>query len=412
MRDPVVDLMRFNGPFLARSPDLFRAKIARMIEGPFPFFRGTFHLFARDVIDETFGPLGAAGAELPLVGDIHAENYGTFKGDDGVVHYDINDFDETAAGPFGLDIGRLAASFYLACRGRDDPLGRAVQITLAGITSYADELARLFKGKSAGADVREGRPSGSADIDELIREAADAKREAFLAKISTVKAGRRHLIRSAKYYTLPDDQAAQAARLVEDYRARSALGHGPAFFAVEDVAGRVSGIGSMGRLRYVVVIAGKGDGKNVLLEFKESLPSAYDVCRGRELDDAAPARRAGQVAAMMRRTQAATNKYIGWALDGGQSFQVRQLGPHDARAETRGLKPGAMEGLARMQAAILARVHARCATGTAGPSVTPAELAEPDLFIQRVLAFALACADQACRDHSAFKAAASSLIPG
>ncbi len=55
------------------------------------------------------------------------------------------------------------------------------------------------------------------------------------------------------------------------------------FYEVQDVCGRISGIGSMGRQRYVVLINGKGtrEARNVLLEFKESLPSALDRYRQR-----------------------------------------------------------------------------------------------------------------------------------
>src|SRR5207302_1578393 len=80
----------------------------------------------------------------------------------------------------------------------------------------------------------------------------------------------------------------QAVRLLEDYRKRMPEPPAADYYEVEDVCGRVSGISSMGRLRYVVLLAGKGteDGRNVLLEFKESHPSAYDVSRHRQEDAA------------------------------------------------------------------------------------------------------------------------------
>src|SRR5258707_10830514 len=101
MRDSIREFKEFNRPFARRNPELLQHKVARMAEGPFPFFRGTFHLFARDVLDRMSGPLPlltGAGVEMDLVGDLHSENFGTFKAEDGVVHYDVNDFDETTRG--------------------------------------------------------------------------------------------------------------------------------------------------------------------------------------------------------------------------------------------------------------------------------------------------------------------------
>src|SRR5262249_28647361 len=82
MRDAIQEFMAYNRPFARRGPELLRFKISRMAESPFAFFRGTFHLFARDVLDRTYEPLAlisGSGPELDLVGDIHGENYGTFK---------------------------------------------------------------------------------------------------------------------------------------------------------------------------------------------------------------------------------------------------------------------------------------------------------------------------------------------
>jgi uncharacterized protein (DUF2252 family) len=94
-RDPIQEFMTYNRPFARRNPELLRFKVARMADGPFAFFRGTFHLFARDVLDRNLQPLPLLkgdGVEMDLVGDLHSENYGTYKGvdRDGVVlcHYD------------------------------------------------------------------------------------------------------------------------------------------------------------------------------------------------------------------------------------------------------------------------------------------------------------------------------------
>src|SRR5207244_10363406 len=137
--------------------------------------------------------------------------------------------------------------------------------------------------------------------------------------------GRRQVTRSLAFFHLPDAERAQALRLMEDYVRRMPPPSTADFYSVEDVCGRVAGVGSMGRLRYAVLVAGKGskEGRNILLEFKESLPSAYDACRGREAGPEAPAARAERVAAVQRASQAACGPHLGWARDRGVSFQAR-----------------------------------------------------------------------------------------
>src|SRR6476620_11118911 len=144
MRDALQEFMSFNRTDARRNQELMRFKIARMAESPFTFFRGTFHLFARDVCEHTMIPLplltNSGGAEMDLVGDIHNENYGTYKAEDGLIHYDINDFDETALGRLDFDVCRFAVSTLLASQERRDTIEDQVQAVLAGLGSYLQPL--------------------------------------------------------------------------------------------------------------------------------------------------------------------------------------------------------------------------------------------------------------------------------
>jgi uncharacterized protein (DUF2252 family) len=409
VRDPVAEFFRYNRPFVSRGPELLRLKVARMAASPFAFFRGTFHLFAHDVLDrghEGLPPLSTAGAELDLVGDIHSENYGTFKAADGAVHYDVNDFDETTRGRFTFDVARLATSLFLAARECGQAVNQAVPMLVAFLETYAAEVHRLVKKGGAGLDVSEASPSGYQAVDEFVKDKAATKRPAFIERL-TEHAGRlRRFVRGGQYYNLPEDQAAQARRLLEDYRRRAAQpAGGDNYYAVEDAAGRVAGIGSMGRFRYAVLIAGKGtaEARNVILEFKESLPSAYDTARQRDTGAEALRDRAERVIAVQRRSQAASSGFLGFALDGGLSFQAREIGPPADRIEFKKLKGAvAVTEVAAAQARILARIHARSAAGAVGPTNPLAELEDADVFCQRVLAFALAYADRAAQDYKLF----------
>src|SRR5436305_11429713 len=193
MRDPVQEFMTYNRLFAQRNHELMRFKIARMAESPFAFFRGTFHLFAHDVIaglNSSLPLFSGAGAELDLVGDLHSENYGTYKANDGLVHYDVNDFDETTTGRFDFDLCRLATSHFLAARDRGDPLDLAVRATLAGLSAYTVFLRRLLgKSRPADLDVSEKGRSGCEAIDGLIADSVRARRAAFVNRLTEVKNG-------------------------------------------------------------------------------------------------------------------------------------------------------------------------------------------------------------------------------
>jgi uncharacterized protein (DUF2252 family) len=409
MRDAIAEFMEYNRAFAHRNPELLRLKVARMAAGPFAFFRGTFHLFARDVMDKSWewSPLmSGSGVEMDLVGDIHSENYGTYKAADGKVHYDINDFDETTRGRFDFDVCRLATSLFLAARERGDRWREAVTVPQAALAAYADLLPRFLK-KGASLDVSELSESDCAPIDELIHSEAEAKRSEFVTRLTVLEDGRRRIQRSLNYFNLPEDQQAQALRLLEDYVRRMPESQWPDYYKSDDVCGRVAGIGSMGRFRYVVLVNGKGkkDARNVLLEFKEARVSAFDLHRKREMQDDAPARRAEQVISTQRASQAAISAHLGFAVDGNMSFQVREIGPHDARLDFKSMKSTVkLDKIAAMQAAILARVHARAAARTVGVANPLAELSDPDSFCQNVLAFALAYADLVRREWTAFVA--------
>src|SRR5262245_40197826 len=208
MRDPVAEFQNYNRAFARRNPELLRLKVERMAASPFAFFRGTFHLFARDILDgifETPGHGPRAVAEVDLVGDIHCENFGTFQGADGAVHYDINDFDETTHGRFDFDVRRHAISLLLAAHDHGDPLPDTVLTALTFLTRYTDTVKRLLKkGRNLNLDVSENTLAGERAVDQLIRTAAANKRRIFIEKLTTVENGRRQMLRSVHYFNLPE----------------------------------------------------------------------------------------------------------------------------------------------------------------------------------------------------------------
>ena len=83
-----------------RLEDMLQVKYAKMAENSFFFFRGTFHLFYEDLSKEkdfTTSP------NAWICGDLHLENFGSFKSDNRLVYFDLNDFDEAVLAPAAFE---------------------------------------------------------------------------------------------------------------------------------------------------------------------------------------------------------------------------------------------------------------------------------------------------------------------
>jgi hypothetical protein len=93
------------------EPDL-EHKHRRMRRDTFTFLRATYFRWANGI--EAICPDLAACPAVLSVGDIHLENFGTWRDEEGRLIWGVNDFDEAAIIPYAYDLVRLAASARLA----------------------------------------------------------------------------------------------------------------------------------------------------------------------------------------------------------------------------------------------------------------------------------------------------------
>jgi len=91
-----------------------RLKHQRMAQSPFPFLRATFYRWVQSW-PQVCPELANAPAVLG-VGDLHVENFGTWRDGEGRLIWGVNDFDEVALIPYTNDLVRLAVSAKLAIR--------------------------------------------------------------------------------------------------------------------------------------------------------------------------------------------------------------------------------------------------------------------------------------------------------
>lgn len=123
--------------------DLAR-KHRKMAKKSFAFLRGTYYRWAQ--LWPKLCPGLARGPRVLAVGDVHLENFGTWRDAEGRLCWGVNDFDEAWSLGYANDLVRLATSALLAigdgeCKGK--PL-RATAAILAGYTAALSGRRRLF----------------------------------------------------------------------------------------------------------------------------------------------------------------------------------------------------------------------------------------------------------------------------
>jgi len=89
-----------------------KAKHKLMKTSAFMFLRATYFRWAKQI--PTLCPELMDAPRMLCVGDLHLENFGTWRDADGRFVWGVNDFDEAAVMPYVLDLVRLAASIRLS----------------------------------------------------------------------------------------------------------------------------------------------------------------------------------------------------------------------------------------------------------------------------------------------------------
>ena len=116
-----------------------RLKHARMKAEIFPFFRATYYRWAQ-IWPEVCADLAKAPHVL-AVGDLHVENFGTWRDCEGRLIWGVNDFDEAWPMSYAIDLVRLAVSAHLAVEVGRLPLKRE-DICSTLLEGYRQSLER------------------------------------------------------------------------------------------------------------------------------------------------------------------------------------------------------------------------------------------------------------------------------
>ncbi|MHB8630042.1 MAG: DUF2252 domain-containing protein [Aggregatilineales bacterium] len=263
MLDVVERIKIFNAD---RLPDMLKLKYKAMQTDAFVFFRGTCHLFYQD------WPFDSALNQAPaawICGDLHLENFGSYRGDNGLVYFDMNDFDEAALAPCTWEIARCLTSILVAVHTLAVKPAEALKLCNNFLDSYTTTLAQGHIGM-----VETATATGL--IKDLLTNVEQRRRKDFLdarTEPPDKHPGKRRL-RIDNHHTLPIDKS-ERHHVIDLINAWAKSQPKPEFYTVLDVARRIAGTGSLGVKRYMLLVEGNGSpDHNYLLDLKQELPSA------------------------------------------------------------------------------------------------------------------------------------------
>jgi hypothetical protein len=266
------------------EPDIL-LKHQQMTGSLFAFLRATFY---------RWGPLWlevcpdlAKAPRVLAMGDLHVENFGTWRDTEGRLVWGVNDFDEVAQMPYAVDLVRLVTSAILAKHEN----GLAIDASNAA-TAVLEGYAQSLEAGGKPIILEESHPN-------LREMALGAERDPvhFWSKLTT-----------APPMTPPKRIQRRLQRSLPGGAAEVAFSH------------RIAGVGSLGRPRYIATASCNGG--LVAREAKAWLPSAWGWARGR------PRERAYSVWLLKHAVRQPDPYYEvedGWV--------VRRIGPHCGRIE-------------------------------------------------------------------------------
>lgn len=381
-----------------RMPELLPIKWTRMAVSPFGFFRGAVPLMALDV-----AALPVTGITVQMCGDAHVRNLGVFASPTGALVFDINDFDETMAGPWEWDVKRLAASIVLGGRdaGNSDAGCReAVQAFVAEYRASVQHCAELTYLKLARYSVHRHIKVGP--VLGVLQKAERATPQHSLEKWTTAGANGARRFKEQKPLLEPVAGKTREAVLAAIEAYKPTLAHDRRRF-VElyrpvDVAFKVVGTGSVGTRNYVVLCFGNGEEDPLFLQMKEEPASSY----AQYLKSAAmPANQGQRVVEGQKLMQAQSDIFLGWTRMDGRDYLVRQFADYKAAVEATDLKNSGLVQYARTCGEVLGKGHAR----SGDPCVLAGYCGDGDRLDKAIAQFAVSYADQTEADYRVFEQA-------
>jgi uncharacterized protein (DUF2252 family) len=398
----------------------FRVKFRKMAADPWAFYRGSACVFYADMstlddewTDERTGRVWTQG-------DLHAENFGTYMDGEGVLVFDVNDFDEAYLGPFTWDLRRFVASLALMCWQKALPDAAIDDLCARFLRAYVDQVL-YFVDNDRDHEWALRLDTATGAVKTALLQAQLSTRIDLLDRMTVVEdyerrfrhgprsreLGRRERRRVEKAYQRYLDTIPESKRM------------GSISYQLKDVVATSGfGIGSAGLPAYNLLVEGHTQAleNDIVLSMKQGNVAApsrvVDHPQAREYFRHHGHRTAVSQSAL----QAHADPWLGWTDMDGTGYVVAEISPYDADLDWTELsEPEDLAPVVEQLGRATAKVH--CVSDKdAGESTPLVEFQTEDAvaevigdrveeFVADLTEFAHDYAVRVRRDHELFVAA-------
>jgi uncharacterized protein (DUF2252 family) len=325
-------------PLMEADPAAFRAKYRKMAKDPHAFYRGSACLFDADVtaLDDPY--VDDRTSRIWIHGDLHVENFGTYLSSEGVLVFDVNDFDEAYLGHFSWDVMRFAASLALTGWQKALPEHEVRRLVARYVRAYLQQINHYLR-TDDDTDFALHLDTASGPVLEALESARALRRAELLDQMTSIARGVRTFSDDATLRRLGRREHARVMAAFEDYLEtipEDKRFDRDLFYDVRDVVGKSGfGIGSAGLPAYNVLVEGYSQAldNDVVLSMKQAnVPALRRFVDSGEIDGYFE--HEGQRTVVSQRAlQAHTDPLLGYTTVDGVGYVVAEVSPYEVDLE-------------------------------------------------------------------------------
>ena len=326
----------YNHPFAATDATDLATKMSVMSTSAYNFYRGTDHIFYQDMLTLPSSSYATSQTGYTwLGGDTHLGNFGAQRDSNGTAVFSVSDFDEGYLGQYVWDLRRLAVSMILA--GRENGISDS-NITTAINTMIGAYVSQMsdFKGSSAELSFQLVKSNTTGIVDDTITDADNGTRSSLLAKYTQVVGGVRSFQNLSNLVAVTSTTYNNISAGMTDYinSISSSKRYAASYYTVKDIHQKMgSGVGSLGKLRYYILIEGPSSGTSddVILEMKQEAESVVaEADNGRLPASAYGYNEAGRVVKTAKAQQLNTDVLVGYTSVSSINYYLHEKSPYQA----------------------------------------------------------------------------------